>query len=94
MFHAKQERLRSSNFRDHPVSNGRLGHVMGNAAQDLGSFSPSRLMVLVETSADWRVGPLRSVNGYVGMASSGPVVRRSFASGPAAFFYLENVLQF
>lgn len=30
---------------------------------------------------------------YVGVASSGPVVRRSFRAGPAVFFYLEHVLQ-
>ena len=68
------------------------GRIFGYTLRPSGDVS--RLMELVETSADWRVGPHWSVNGYVGIASSGPVVRRSFASGPAAFFYLENVVQF
>ena len=51
------------------------------------------LMRVLEASADWRLRPRWSVNGYVGAASSGPVVRRSFSEGPAAFFYFENVLQ-
>ena len=52
------------------------------------------LMRVVEGSFDWRARPQWSVNGYVGLASRGRVVGRSFASGPAAFFYLENVVQF
>ena len=52
------------------------------------------LMRVVESSFDWRLRPQWSVNGYLGVASSGPVVRRSFTSGPAVFFYLENVVQF
>jgi hypothetical protein len=68
------------------------GRIFGYTLRPSGGGS--RLMELVETSTDWRLGPHWSVNGYAGMASSGPVVRRSFASGPAAFFYLENVLQF
>jgi hypothetical protein len=51
------------------------------------------LMRIVEGSLDWRIQPHWSVNGYAGVASSGPVVRRSFTAGPAAFFYLENVVQ-
>jgi hypothetical protein len=68
------------------------GRIFGYTLRPSGGVS--RLTELAEASADWRLGPYWSVNGYVGMASSGPVVRRSFASGPAAFFYLENVLQF
>ena len=68
------------------------GRIFGYTLRPSGGVS--RLMELVETSADWRLGPHWSVNGYVGMASSGPVVRRSFANGPATFFYLENALQF
>jgi hypothetical protein len=68
------------------------GRIFGYTLRPSGSAS--RLMELVEASADWRLGPHWSVNGYVGIASSGPVVRRSFASGPATFFYLEHALQF
>jgi hypothetical protein len=68
------------------------GRIFGYTLRPSGSAS--RLMELVETSADWRLRSHWSVNGYVGMASSGPVVRQSFASGPATFFYVENVLQF
>jgi len=68
------------------------GRIFGYTLRPSGGAS--RLMELVETSVDWRVGPHWSVNGYVGMASSGPVVRRSFESGPGTFFYLENALQF
>jgi hypothetical protein len=35
-----------------------------------------------------------SVSGYPGLASSGPVVRRSFTAGSAVFIYLENAIQF
>jgi len=51
-------------------------------------------MEIVEGSLDWRRSAHWSVNGYLGMATRGPVVRRSFASGPAAFFYVENIVQF
>jgi hypothetical protein len=52
------------------------------------------LMNVIEGSADWRLRSQWSVNGYVGVASKGPVVARSFVDGPATFFYLENVIQF
>ena len=68
------------------------GRIFGYTLRPSGGVS--RLMELVETSADWRLGPHWSVNGYVGMESSAPVVRRSFANGPATFFYLENAPQF
>jgi hypothetical protein len=50
-------------------------------------------MNVFEASADYRINPRWSMNGYVGVASRGPVVRTSFAGGPATFFYLENVVQ-
>jgi hypothetical protein len=68
------------------------GRIFGYTLRPSGGVS--RLTKLAEASANCRLGPQWSVNGYVGMASSGPVVRPSFASGPATFFYLENVLQF
>ena len=52
------------------------------------------LMRVIESSFDWRLRPQWSVNGYLGVASSGPVVRASFRPGPAIFWYLENVVQF
>jgi len=68
------------------------GRIFGYTLRPSGG--QSRLMEVVEGSADWRVSPHWSVNGYVGVASSGPVVRTSFAVGPAVFAYVENVLQF
>ena len=52
------------------------------------------LMNVIEGSADWRLRPQWSVNGYLGVASKGPVAARSFVDGPATFFYLESVVQF
>jgi hypothetical protein len=52
------------------------------------------LMNLVEGSFDWRLRTRWSINGYIATASSGPVVRRSFTSGPSLFVYLENGVQF
>jgi hypothetical protein len=68
------------------------GRIFGYTLRPSGGRS--RLMELVEASADWRLGPHWSVNGYVAIASRGPVVRQSFADGPAAFLYLENIVQF
>jgi hypothetical protein len=51
-------------------------------------------MDLVEGAVEWRVRPHWSVNGYLGIAGAGPVVRASFRGGPAVFSYLENVVQF
>ena len=68
------------------------GRIFGYTLRPSGG--ESRLMEVVEGSADWRLNPHWSVNGYLGVASSGPVVRTSFADGPAVFFYIENVLQF
>ena len=68
------------------------GRIFGYTLR--GSGGGTRLTELVEASADWRLRPYWSINGYVAAASRGPVVRHSFAGGPAVFFYLENVLQF
>lgn len=58
------------------------------------SAGEARLMEAVEGSVEWRIERRWSVNSYVGVASAGPVVRATFADGPAVFFYLENVVQF
>jgi hypothetical protein len=68
------------------------GRIFGYTLRPSGG--EARLMELVEGSLDWRYNTHWSVNGYVGVASAGPVVRRSFADGPAVFFYLENVVSF
>jgi hypothetical protein len=68
------------------------GRIFGYTLRPSGNAT--RLMELVEGSVDWRIGPHWSVNGYLGVATRGPVVRRSFADGPATFFYLENIVQF
>jgi hypothetical protein len=68
------------------------GRIFGYTLRSAGT--ESRLMDIVEGSADWRLNPAWSVAGYVGVASSGPVVRHSFQPGPAVFFYLENIVQF
>ena len=68
------------------------GRIFGYTLRRSGG--ESRLMEVVEGSVDWRLNPRWSVNGYAGVASGGPVVRASFADGPALFFYLENVVQF
>jgi hypothetical protein len=68
------------------------GRIFGYSLRPSGG--KTRLMELIEGSLDWRGGPHWSVNGYLGVATAGPVVRLSFASGPATFFYVENVVQF
>lgn len=68
------------------------GRIFGYALRPSGG--QSRLMEVVEGSVDWRIDPRWSINGYLGVASRGPVVRTSFASGSAVFCYLENVVQF
>jgi hypothetical protein len=68
---------------------GRLfGYTLRSSGNERG------LMNVAEGSADWRLNPAWSVAGYLGVASSGKVVRHSFQPGPASFFYLENVVQF
>jgi hypothetical protein len=52
------------------------------------------LATLVEGSADYVLTPHWSVNGYLGWARGGDVVRRSFAGNNLAFAYVENVIQF
>jgi hypothetical protein len=68
------------------------GRIFGYTLRPSGG--ESRLTELIEGSVDWRYNVHWSVNGYLGVASRGPVVRTSFADGPAVFFYLENVLAF
>jgi len=68
------------------------GRIFGYTLRSSGN--ESGLMNIAEGSAEWRLSPPWSVAGYLGVASSGRVVRHSFQPGPAAFFYLENVLQF
>jgi hypothetical protein len=68
------------------------GRIFGYTLRPSGG--ETRLMEVVEGSADWRIGPRWSINGYAGAATRGPVVRASFSDGPALFFYLENVVQF
>jgi len=52
------------------------------------------LATIVEGSADYTVSPRWSLNGYVGVATGGRVVRRTFAGSMMVFGYLENVVQF
>jgi hypothetical protein len=52
------------------------------------------LATIVEGSADYTVSPRWSLNGYVGVAKGGQVVRSAFAGSMMTFAYLENVLQF
>jgi hypothetical protein len=52
------------------------------------------LATVAEASADYAVSPRWSVNGYIGVANGGQVVRRAFAGSTMTFAYLENVLQF
>ena len=68
------------------------GRIFGYTLRSSGN--ESRLMDIAEGSVDWRLNPAWSVSGYLGVASSGRVVRHSFQPGPAAFFYLENSVQF
>jgi alginate export protein len=67
------------------------GRIFGYTVRPSGGASG--LMNVIEASGDYRFNGHWSVNGYVGVASRGPVVRTTFAGGPATFFYLENVLQ-
>jgi hypothetical protein len=69
----------------------RSGRIFGYTLRASGG--ERGLMRVVEGAVDWRIRSRWSVNAYVGVGSSGPVVRRSFSAGPAAFVYLENVLQ-
>ena len=68
------------------------GRIFGYTLRSSGG--ERRLMDIVEGSVDWRLNPAWSVAGYLGVASSGRVVRHSFQPGPASFLYLENVVQF
>jgi hypothetical protein len=68
------------------------GRIFGYTLRPSGR--ESRLMEVAEGSIDWRITSRWSINGYVGVASRGPVVRTSFVEGPAAFTYFENVVQF
>lgn len=68
------------------------GRIFGYTLRPSGG--ESRLMELVEGSVDWRLRPEWSINAYLGVASAGPAVRRSFQDGPAAFLYFEHVVQF
>lgn len=52
------------------------------------------LATIVELSADYAVSRRWSVNGFLGTARGGDVVRRSFAGRTMRFGYLESVLQF
>lgn len=52
------------------------------------------LATIVEGSADYAVSPRWSLNGYVGVAKGGQVVRRAFAGSMMTFAYLENVVAF
>jgi len=52
------------------------------------------LATIVELSADYSISRRWSINGFLGAARGGEVVRRSFVGRTMAFGYLENVLQF
>jgi hypothetical protein len=48
----------------------------------------------VELSADYGVSRHWSMNGFLGVARGGEVVRRVFTGRTMTFAYIENVLQF
>jgi len=52
------------------------------------------LATIVEGSTDYAVSPRWSVNGYIGVAKGGHVVRSAFAGSMMTFAYLENVVAF
>jgi len=52
------------------------------------------LATIVELSADYTMSRHWSINGFLGMARGGDVVRRSFAGRTMTFGYVESVLQF
>jgi Alginate export len=54
----------------------------------------THLASIAEGSADYTVSRRWSVNGYVGLAKGGQVIRRAFTGSTMVFAYLENVLQF
>jgi len=58
------------------------------------SHGRTDLATIVELSADYAVSRRWSINGFLGVARGGDVVRRAFAGRTMTFGYLENVLQF
>lgn len=68
------------------------GRIFGYTTRPSGDATG--LMRVLEGSIDWRMSRHFSVNAYAVVATSGPVVRASFQSGPATFLYLETVAQF
>jgi len=52
------------------------------------------LATIVELSADYAVSRHWSINGFLGVARGGEIVRRAFAGPTMTFGYIENVLQF
>ncbi len=52
------------------------------------------LATIVEASADYTISRRWSINGFLGVARGGDVVRRSFAGPTMTFAYVENVVQF
>ena len=68
------------------------GNLFGFSTRS--SNGATHLANIAEASADYTVSPRWSVNGYVGVAKGGQVVRRAFAGSTMGFAYFENVLQF
>jgi hypothetical protein len=58
------------------------------------SYGRRDLATIVELSADYTVSSHWSINGFIGLAEGGQVVRRAFAGPTMTFVYAENVLQF
>lgn len=58
------------------------------------SHGRTDLATTVELSADYAVSRHWSINGFVGIAQGGDVVRRSFAGHTMTFAYVEHVVQF
>ena len=58
------------------------------------SNGASDLAAIAELSADYALSRRWSINGFLGIARGGEVVRRSFAGRTMTFGYVENMLQF
>jgi len=68
------------------------GDIFGFAGRR--SNNATDLATLAETSAEYTISPRWSVNGFLGVAKGGKVVRRTFAGSTMTFGYIENVVQF
>jgi hypothetical protein len=52
------------------------------------------LATIIETSAEYTIGPHWAVNAYIGAVRGGRVVERDFAGRTMTFGYIENLVSF